>query len=323
MVNRYRDTSEWPECLFLGTLISWVGYTPQPGTPTSSTYAIDDQTPISFPVPASPDTYFNQILFKTGDLSFGQHKLVITYFGNSTTVPLALNYFVLHGAPSSNNTSTSSTSVPSASSSNSSHSSSTTIHGKPIVGGVIGGLVLISLLLALFFFIRRRNHRRSQTVSEVSITPYDDPSPDVVTPFTVPPSNLNSTFQPQNYTSNGQSLPSQFISSKFTGMRQPSDPSSMSSSGGIPPLTPLRQQLSSPAVISPSSPRLPLSTGSQNNFDNTRDTIPQAATEPLMQQRSASPRDSNARFLLHEDSGVRIPSAENDVVELPPFYTPR
>ena len=66
------------ECWFLGTLIYWVGYTSQHGIPASSTYSIDGQTPISFPVPASPDTYFNQILFKTEQLSFGQHKLADT-----------------------------------------------------------------------------------------------------------------------------------------------------------------------------------------------------------------------------------------------------
>ena len=168
-----------PDCWFLGTLIYWVGYTSQPGIPASSTYAIDDQTPISFSVPARPDTYFNQILFKTGELPFEQHKLVVIYNGNNSTVPLALNYFVLQGAPSSKNTPTSS-SIPSGSLSNPSPSSSITIHRKPtgaIIGGVMGGLVLILLLLILFFVVRRRNNRRSQALSEMTST---DPSPDVV-----------------------------------------------------------------------------------------------------------------------------------------------
>ena len=170
------------ECWFLGTLIYWVGYTSQHGIPASSTYAIDGQTPISFPVPASPDTYFNQILFKTEQLSFGQHKLADTYFGNSTTVPLALNYFVSHGALSSNKTHTT-TSVTLGSLSNPTISSMTTIHRKP-TEAVIGGLGLIFLLIVLFFFVRSRKNRRSrsQVLSEMSCT---DPSPDVVTPFTV------------------------------------------------------------------------------------------------------------------------------------------
>ena len=127
----------------------------------------------------------------------GQHKLVVTYNGNSTTVPLALNYFVLHGAPSSDNTPPSS-SIPSGSLSNPSPSSSTTIYRKPIgaiVGGVMGGLVVILLLLILFS-VRRRNNRRSQELSEMSST---DPSPDVVTPSAVPLLNPTSTLQPYTY----------------------------------------------------------------------------------------------------------------------------
>ena len=313
--------------------------------------------------------------------------LVITYLGNSTTVPLALNYFVLRGAPFSNSTPTStSVQVPSGTLSN----SSTTIHRKPtgaIVGGVLGGLILILLLLSMFFFVRSRNNRRSQALSEMPyaspspdvVTPftvppsnptppflpqnyasngqsfpsqnitskftqrgqpsdpaitsgiggippltpprpqfsYTGPSPNVVTPFTVPPSNPTPTFLPQNYTSNGQSLPSQNISSKFTQRGQPSDPAITSSSGGIPRLTPLRPQFSPTAFIPPSS-SLPL-TGSHTNFDGTRTRNPQAATEPLAQQ-SPSPEGANTRLLRHDDSGVRI--AEDNVLELPPFYTP-
>ena len=322
-----------PGCHYLGTSISWVGtnYANDAGPlgPTISTalatYTVDDQDPINFLVPLSTTTLFNQILFETAQLSPGQHKLVVTYHGNlnSTAQNLVLNYFVQRDSPplmSSKNTTT--TSVPSGSSSNPSPSSSTRtiIHRKPteaIVGGVIGGLALISLLLALIFFNRRRNNRRSQALSEML---YTGASPDVVTPFSVPPLNPNSTFLPQNYTSNDQSLPSEYISSKFTRRGQPSNPMNTSSSGGILPLTPLRPQfsLASPAVISPSSSRLP-PTGSQTNFDGMRTRVSQAAMDPSVQQ-SLSP-GANARFLQHDDSGVRIPS-EDDVVELPPFYTP-
>ena len=309
----------------LGTSISWVGYT-QPlsvGTPTSSTYSIDGQTPISFPVPASPDsnTYFNQILFQAGQLSSGQHKLVVTYTGNSTTAPLVLNYFVQEGAASSTSSSNAPTSTSSSSSTSNvgSSSSSTTIDRKPtgaIIGGVIGGLVLISLLLGLFF-IRRRNNRRVQTLSEKS---YIDTPLEVVDPFiALPSTHPTSTFLPKNHASNGQSLPSQSISSKFTQRGQPSDLASTSSGGGISPLTPLRPQLSSPMLISPPSSRLHLAGSQTNVIDGTMTKAREAAT-----QRSPSPRlgGGNARFLRHEDSGVRMPLSEEGVVELPPFYTP-
>jgi hypothetical protein len=261
------------------------------------------------------DLLSNQMLFNTGQLSPGQHELVVTYLGSNATSPMILNYFVQQdgplalASPTSSNTPTS-TSVPSGT-----NSSPSTIHMKPtgaIIGGVIGGLFLISLLqvlLALFFFLRRR-----KALSK----PHTVPSPDVVNPFTVSPSNPTSTFLPQNYTSNGQF---EYISSKFTQRGQPSDPASMSSSGGpgILPLTILRPEFSSPSFISPSSPRLPL-TGLQTNLDGTGTRVPQTTTEPSL-QRSLSPQ-TNARFLRHEDSGVRIPPAEDDVVELPPFYTP-
>ena len=254
------------------------------------------------------------MLFETAQLSPGQHKLVVTYYGNSTTVPLSLSYFVQQDSPSStssNNTPTS-TSVPPGNSSPKS---------LPIIGGVIGGLVFISLLLVLFFFTRRRNNRRSQAraLNEVLYI-------DIADPFTVPSSNPTS-IPPKNYTPNVQSLSSPSISSKFSQSAQPSDPRRTSSSGGIPPLTPLalpagQPRFSSLASIPPSSSPL-LLTGSRTSLDGIRTTVPQAATEPMIQQ-SPSPQGANVRFVRHEDSGVRVSLAnvEDDVVELPPLYTP-
>ena len=224
----------------------------------------------------------------------------------------SFNYSVVTSPSSVSGSSSSSTGTCTASASTTpSSNSSTTIHRDAIIGGVIGGLVLISLLLvALFFFNRRSQAARNDTV----------PSFEVVNPITVLSSNPTSTFQSQDYTSNGQSesLPSQSISRHFTS----SNPASMSSSDRFRPLaatplrpltaTPLRRQFS-PAAISPSSSRLHL-TGLQTSLDY----VPQAAMEPSM-RRSPSPR--GARYLRHEDSGVRISPTEDDVVELPPFYT--
>jgi hypothetical protein len=297
-------------------------------------YTVDDQGPYDFVV--SSPSFNNQKLFER-QLSPGQHNLVVTYLGSSNTVAMGLRYLIQQDGTSSTSSSTPSptstfTSIPSSSSSNSSPSSSTPTGnhaGTPtgaIIGGVIGGLVLISLLLALFFFNRRRNNRRSEALGEMSYTP------DVVNPFTSPSSNPDSTmtFLPPNYNSNsnGQSVPSQFISSKFTHQRgQPSDPASIGSSsgGGIPPLTPLRPQFSSPASTPSDSSPLPLTGSQTTNLDNsarTRVQVPQAEMEPSM-QRSPSPQGANVtgRILRHDDSGVRIP-AENEVLELPPFYTP-
>ena len=269
------------------------------------------------------------MIFETGQLSPGQHKLIVGYNGNGSTVPLFFNYFVQQdGLGPSSTSSGPLASGTSMSSSSSVSSSSTTIVRQPIeaiIGGVIGRLILIFLLIALLFFNRRSKNWKLRALSEMS---YTAPFPYVAlaNSFNLPSSNPASIFLPEDYTSNGQSLPSQFISGKFTQTHrrsQSSDPSSMSSIGDIPSLTPLRPlrrpQFSSPVFISPSPSSLPLS-GSQTNFDGTRFTVPQAETESFMQR--SSPRGANARFLRYEDSGVRIPAAEDEVFKLPPFYTP-
>jgi hypothetical protein len=202
---------------------------------------------------SDPDQYYEKF-FEVGQLPPGQHKLVVAYFGNSATLPLELNYFVQQDASSSSS-------------------------GKStdaIIGGAIGGFVFILLFLGALFFNRRRNNRRLQAP--------------VANPFTVPPWGPTSSFLPQNYTSNGQSPPSQSISSKSLHRGQLSNPTSMSSSGGIRPSTPLRSQFSSPAFTSPTP------TGSQTSLNSTRARVPQAATEPFV-QRSFSPQRANANFV--------------------------
>ena len=88
-------------------------------------------------------------------------------------------------------------------------------------------------------------------------------------------------------------------------------------------MVPLRRQISSSALIPPSSSRLHL-VGSQTNLiDGTMTKAREAATEPLTQQSTFSRQGGgNTRVLRHEDSGVRMPPPEEDVIELPPFYTP-
>ena len=248
----------------------------------NASYTIDDQEQITFPVESLSNLLFNQLLFKTGQLSPGQHKLVVTYIGNnSNSQPLQFNYLVQQDVPSSitsSNTPTTSDTTTSTSVPWNSLPVSNSLPGKPtnaIIGGVIGGIVFI-LLLALFF-LRRRNERRSYT-------------PNVTHPFTTSPTTLTS----QSYTSDGQSLssPSYSISSKFTHTTQPS----------------------------PTSPRLPFP-GSQTYRGATKTISSQTTTESSIQPSPTSP-GTNARFLRHEDSGVRIARAGDDVVELPPFYTP-
>ncbi|KAF8801593.1 hypothetical protein BYT27DRAFT_7245174 [Phlegmacium glaucopus] len=365
---------------FSGVSLSWVAFIPGrfPLSSSSATYSIDGQTPTTFLVPALSSAgateLYNQILFQTGKLSPGHHKLVVTYQGNSGTAPLALDYFAVQdapssstpsstpssapsapslaapslkpaSAPSSSNTpthaivaggaSTISSSVPSSSSSGSSGSSpgstgssTTTNHTGAIVGGVIGGLVL--LLLILFLFIRRRNNRGAKALNEKS-----DASGDMVDPFILPPSNLcpTPTSLSQNYTSNGQSLTSPTISCKFTHRSQLSDVPSTSSNvvstfpptdtsslsgGAIPALTILRVRSSSSTMTSPSSTRLPYA-----RSDSSMTKAREAETETAhLRPQLAPSRSADSRFLRHEDSGLRMPPAVDEVTELPPLYTP-
>ena len=155
------------------------------------------------------------MIFETGQLSPGQHKLIVGYNGNGSTVPLFFNYFVQQdGLGPSSTSSGPLASGTSMSSSSSVSSSSTTIVRQPIeaiIGGVIGRLVLIFLLIALLFFNRRSKNWKLRALSEMS---YTAPFPYVAlaNSFNVPSSNPASLFLPEDYTSNGQSLPSQFVS---------------------------------------------------------------------------------------------------------------
>ena len=272
------------------------------GKESPANYTVDDQDPVSFLLPfTSFYPVQNRIYFETGQLSPGQHKLEVTFFGNLNTTPLVFSHFIQNASTSTSSNTPTSTSVPSATSSNSLPSSSSTIDRKAVIGGVIGGLVLISLLLALFFH-RKRNNRRSQTTD--------------VKPFTAPSSNPNYTLLPlNNNTSNSQTLPSQSISSKFTQRGQPSDSSSI-----------FQQQssLTSPSFISPStSPDVvhPFPAPLQNNSSNSQILPSQSISSKFTQrsQPSVSTTTVQQQSSLTSPSFIS-PSSSSDVVN--PFPLP-
>lgn len=141
-----------PECWFLVTLILCLVLS---HPPASSTYTIDNQTPISFPVPSTSKIRYCS---KSSNCLPDNTSSWLHILAKAPRCPLISttlfsrmhhkhSYFQQHF-----------------SSCNFTLSSSTTIHRKPteaIIGGVIGRLILISLHLALSFN-RRRNNRRSQ-----------------------------------------------------------------------------------------------------------------------------------------------------------------
>ena len=173
--------------LGLGVSLSWLGFIPSnsPLISTSAIYSIDNQTPISFFVPALSDAkalrLYNQVFFKTDTLSPGQHELMVTYQGNFGTAPLALDYFVVQNASATSTltsvpgaTSATSSSVPSSSSSNStSNMGSEKSPPVAIIVGVIGGVIVLVLLVLLLRSIRGSNSRKALLVDWTRTGPED------------------------------------------------------------------------------------------------------------------------------------------------------
>lgn len=290
------------QCLLvvLGVSVSLLGFIPGANFPlksSSATYSVDGQSPINFVVPglSSPNAsqLFHQVLFTTGQLSAGQHQLVVTHQGNVSAAPLALDYFVLQTGPlPSGSSSTGSTPTSSSSS-----TSSTT--KKAIIGGVVGGTILLLLLLSiLFLFIRRRKNKNRGK---------PDDSHDIVDAFTAP----TLTLAPQLIDTKFKTTDRPTAASNVIPRLPPTD-----TGPSMPALPALRHPNSSlPVIISPPSPQ-PLT----NVPDGTTTRGPEAETAYLTKPSAVPPR-GDGRFLRHEDSGIRMPAADDEPVELPPFYT--
>jgi len=274
-------------------------------------------------------TTYNQKFFETPKLSAGQHKLVVTYLGNSQTTPLTLDYLIVQ-----NGTATNSTSAGGSSGGANTGNKSSNI--GPIVGGVVGGVVLITLAIIAFLYIRRRDRRLNE---EQSAEPKD-----IIEPFhympvsssTVSPTAHNPLSSVVTYPQVQSGDPFGRPSPSQTEIQSINPPGSSSSGGTRPnPLQPQRDHghnrfpsssdLSTPGVTSNATqyvPYNPTSDKVQREAAATAATIhPQRRT----QQPLASPPlsdDSGSRVILHEDSGIRLNQNEPSVVEVPPVYTP-
>ena len=309
----------------LGVSLSWLAFIPSNFslTSTSAIYSIDGQTPINFLVPAlsaaNSRQLYNQVLFKTETLSPGQHKLVVTYQGNSGTAPLALDTLIIQNATSSSATSALTT-IPGATSATSSTvpsnpTSNLDSRKSPLVGiivGIVGGVIVLVLLLLLLLYNRRRNNRRAQKLKLEENSNLE--------PFTLSPQNLNY----YNYTSEvhrSQVLstttpPSQPFSSKFSQSREPAASDAAPQAGtSIPPTIP-------PPVI---GERINPISNPMTRIRNTETVMPL-----IQQQPSPSAQGGDLGVLQHADSGVRMQPAhaqledaqfEGNFIELPPTYT--
>jgi hypothetical protein len=314
-----------PTMTIAGTQLSWYGFIPTelPHNPSLGTYAIDGQTtPTTFTLKgltsANSATIYNQQFFQTPKLSSsGPHELVVTFRGDSSSTPLTItNILIQNGnlsisapyTPSSTSSSSSPKKSTASSSSTGVTTSSPTSHvsAGAIAGGIVGGLAL--LLLCLLFVICFRKRRRPPALPS---TPEEKA---VIEPFHVP----------EQHTS---PLHNAGYSQKPTHAPQPSfqsyDPpsSTATSSGGSP------SNVAVPGRLAQYQSQ-PLAYPSRKHAEAASSIVPTTATT----QTSSSSRDApmagdvasgRSRVVLHQDSGIRLPrEGEEEVVEVPPLYTP-
>ncbi|KDR71379.1 hypothetical protein GALMADRAFT_144059 [Galerina marginata CBS 339.88] len=191
---------------FIGDQVTWFGMRMNTSlAPTSATYSIDGATPISFPLakpsPSLPDPSFNQIIFQTGKLSLGKHRLEVFYGGNAQSIPLSLEAFIIRNATvvssSPNNTfGVGPTDLP----------PNSAPKMKPkiglVIGGVFGTVIIISVLLFLLHYRRPRRKPRIEPFKMLNVR----------IPFPITVQNLNTSIPVRQLTITEQCSPSNRMS---------------------------------------------------------------------------------------------------------------
>jgi len=178
---------DFAQTSFIGTSVELRGYLTanMPRKPSFATFSIDGGPEIRFNIPVyeggfrgmgSRDTRWRVPLLITPPLPNGHHILSITYRGDSSTVPLTVDYFLVahQGVP----VTPSSNIVPGpyidADSSDAGTGSSKFRVGA-FVGGLFGG---VSFLIALAFFLSWYRHRdrrvKGKEHTRLIAVPYDD-----------------------------------------------------------------------------------------------------------------------------------------------------
>ena len=278
----------------LGVSLSWLGFVPPNFSlnSTSAIYSIDGQTPIPFFVPALSAAnalpLYNQVFFKTETLSPGQHELIVTYQGNSGTAPLALDSFVVQNASASRvqNASTTSTltSVSSATSATSSSvPSSSPSHSTSTTLGS-RKLPLVAIITGVV-----GGAIVLVLLLLLCIARRNNRRAQISK------ANLDTKPEPFNlYNSEIPPLAPQCFSNKLTRKR------ASSKNPGRSRPTPL------PEIWA--------------QIDSINSAIHNTETISLMQVSTKAQVD-DLEVLQHADSGVRMPLAEGNLVELPPIYT--
>ena len=275
-----------------------------PSTPGSATYSIDGQTPTFFSVPGSfyAIPFYNQVFFKTKTLSYGRHQIVVTYQGNSGVAPLALDNFIVQGAPSNLD------------------SKKPSLTG--IIVGVVGGVLVFALLLLLY--IRKRNNRRARELKE-----NPKPDPFTLSPRAYTPEVMSLTSRPSKMSQNRELVANGHgtNTSDVLLSRTPRSFSSTNSQSREPaanaPGTNISEVLSRTFSSKTTQSRISATNapGPSGYHDSTSPTVTEATSSSSNRntefiQPSTSPQSDNSDdpILQHADSGVRLPR------ELPPAY---
>jgi hypothetical protein len=325
-----------------GVSLSWYGFIPTewPHAATTSTYSVDGETPVNFllqGLPANSGTVYNQKFFETKQYAQGNHQIVVLFKGNNTTTPLTLDYLVIQNGTTPQNTTTSS---PPANSLNQNKAKSNT---GAIVGGVVGGLVLIVLAVLGFLYIRRRE-RRVLSLDEKGKKPSDlTPQPFIYSPVSMETSILDGYAKssgeqvPANMTNGGRGhnqMPS-FSTSNFSqsvdppSTGAPSTFASTAASAGHQAMSSISTRRELPGALAYASASSGNLSSPRSEKERLEAEATAAALRPVRRNDGGLPSPptsgasaSSSRLVVHQDSGIRLPSdMATDVEEIPPQYT--
>lgn len=178
---------------FIGTSLEWYGFRAGgfPSNQSTGSFSIDGVLPTDFIYSGlgeeSAETQFNQLLFKTPQLTSGPHSLTVTHGGPNA--PLTLSYVIVENDRDGPGTFTTNA-TPSPPSSGGAEASDAQVgataastNAGAVAGGVIGGLCALGLLaLLVYLFIRWR--RKTQL-------PMIQPLPGFVKPESTAPLEID------------------------------------------------------------------------------------------------------------------------------------
>ena len=139
-------------------------------TGTSSSYVLDDASPVTFTSPdqTSVEDTHHYLFYSSPALQDGAHILTITQLTNSSRQVLWLDYFVYQPSPPSTTSAlpASTSAIHSPTTCNASKSAGVNIAAML---GSIGGGLLAGLLLSAFIYALLRRRRRSAWSTKTNI----------------------------------------------------------------------------------------------------------------------------------------------------------